>query len=114
MKISSKSHTSILIGSINKELNNARRKGTYSVRQLYFLNCIAKTLFFACHIEMSEEQQRTLSVFYHKILGRSDKFCSHEFESEYYKKIENTPGLFVQTNENGTSRPTVSDSVINL
>lgn len=110
MKIDRKSHTAILIGSINKELKNARRKGTYSVRDLYFLNCIAKTISFSCQIGMTEEQQRTLSIFYHKILGISDKFCVYEFKSEYYSDTENTNELYVQSNEDpNTHTPTVDD-----
>ena len=113
MKISQNAHTAILIGSINKELRNARRKGTYSVRDLYFLNCIAKTLDFSCHIGMTEEQQRALSVFYHKILGASDKFCVHEFSSEYYANPVNLNVLHVQSSEDmNVKAPTVTDYVI--
>lgn len=113
MKIDPKAHTQILIGSINKELKNARRLGTYSVRDLYFLNCLAKTLSLSCHIGMREDEQRELSMFYFRFIAGSNKFCVHEFESEYYKKIENTSGLFVQTVESGsTSAPTVSNFVV--
>jgi hypothetical protein len=113
MKIDTKSHTAILIGSLNREFRNARRKGTFSVRDLYFLNCISKTLSFSCEIGMTEIQQRELSLFYFKVIASSDKFCVHEFQSEYYKKIENTAGLYVQTYEVGnTNVPEVSNFTI--
>lgn len=113
MKIDRKVHTAILIGSLNREFRNARRKGIFSVRDLYFLNCISKTLNFSCEIGMTEIQQRELSLFYFKMIASSDKFCVHEFQSEYYKKIENANELYVQTESNeDTHVPEVDDFVI--
>lgn len=62
---------------------------------------------------MTEEQQRALSIFYHKILGASDKFCVHEFSSEYYSRAGSMNVLHVQSSEDqNVQAPTVSDYVI--
>jgi len=109
MTIDKKTHLGILIGSLNKALREAKRKGRYSVRDLYYLNCIKKTIAFSCNISMTEEDQKEIISFYFKILSSSDKFCTHEFNSEYYKPEGYNSSLFVQTSENtGNSSPTVT------
>jgi|SRR6478609_5456936 len=114
MKTSRVEHTKILLGSLNKAFKEAERKGTYSVRDLYFLNCIQKTINFACEIKMTEEEQRQLTKFYFKILSSSRKFCVQEFSSAFYKDIGNAFETYVQETGDGTSAPTVSDNTITL
>ena len=114
MKSSRTEHTKILLGSLNKTFKEARRKGTYSIRDLYFLNCIQKTINFACEISMKEGELRQLTIFYFKILNSSNKFCVQEFSSEFYKDYGNAFNTYIQENKDGTSKPTVSDNTITL
>jgi hypothetical protein len=115
MTIDKQTHLGILIGSINKALREAKRKGRYSVRDLYYLNCIKKTISFSCNISMTEEDQKEIISFYFKVLSYSDKFCTHEFNSEYYKPDGSNSNLFVQTSDNTiNSSPKVNDFSIGI
>ena len=109
-------HVKTLIGSLNRAFKDASRKGTYSVRDLYFLNCIQKTLNFACEIKMTDEEVRQFTQFYYSVLRSSDKFCVQEFQGNIYKNAGNaTYGTFVQSEETpDTSAPTVDDNSITL
>lgn len=107
-------HTKILLGSLNKTFKEAQRKGTYSVRDLFFLNCIQKTINFACEIKMTEEEQRCLTIFYFKVLNSSNKFCVQEFSSSYHKNTGNAFEPYIQTSKGAVNAPTVSDNTITL
>lgn len=110
MKSSRIEHTRILLGSLNKLFKEAQRKGTYSSRDLYFLNCIQKTINFACEINMTEEELRQLTKFYFKFLSSSNSFAVQEFSSAFYKDTGNFFDTFVQTQVDGaTSKPDVDD-----
>lgn len=110
MTVDVKNNYSILVGTLKKAFKEAKRKGTYSVKELFLLNTIFKILSFGCNIGMTKTQQRELTVLYFNILRSSEKFCIYEFESKYYKSIAFNNGVFVQRNEN--SAPTVVDFFI--
>lgn len=114
MSTTNQEHIKTLIGSLNKAFKEAKRKGTYSVRDLYFLNCIQKTINFACEIKMKEEEIRELTKFYYAVLRSSNKFCVQEFETDIYKNVANsTYKTFVQTGETpDVSSPTVQNNSI--
>jgi len=114
MKSSRTEHAKILLGSLNKLFKEARRKGTYSSRDLFFLNCIQKTINFACEINMTEEELRQLTIFYFKILNSSNSFAVQEFSSVFYKDAGNAFETFVQTSENNAAvhKPAVDDYTI--
>jgi hypothetical protein len=113
MKSSRIEHTKILLGSLNKLFKEAQRKGTYSVRDLYFLNCIQKTINFACEINMTEEKLRRLTKFYFRILSSSNNFVVQDFSSVFYKDTGNFFEPFIQTKIDGaTNQPTVDDYTI--
>lgn len=103
-------HTKILLGSLNKAFREAQRKGTYSVRDLFFLNCIQKTLNLQCEISMFQEEQRELVAFYFKILRSSNKFCVQEFSSTFYKDNGGIFGeTYIQKNIGDVSPPEVDN-----
>ena len=110
MSLDRKGHLGVLLGSMNKAFKNARRKGTFTVRDLFFLNCIYKTISLSCQMNMSEDQNRTISLFYFRMLNSSSHLCKQNLESEYYKTFENKPFLHVTCSDSlGTNKPTVSD-----
>jgi hypothetical protein len=69
MTVDEKNNYKILTGTLKKAFKEAKRKGTYSVKELFFLNAIFKTLSFAFQIVMSSKEQRQLIIFYHNILN---------------------------------------------
>jgi hypothetical protein len=110
MTVDEKNNYKILTGTLKKAFKEAKRKGTYSVKELFFLNAIFKTLSFAFQIVMSSKEQRQLIIFYHNILNSSEKFCIGEFESDYYKSIESNSGVLIENNKNNA--PSVGDFLI--
>jgi len=113
MQLDRENHLKTTLGTMSKAFKNARRKGTYSVRNLYFLNCIHKTVLMSCAIGISEDRQRELCLLYYKVLNSSSEFCKQELSSDTYKSNQFLTHLTVQDhNTTGSHAPEVSDFAI--
>lgn len=113
MQVYRENHLKIMLGSMDKAFKNAKRKGTYSVKNLYFLNCIYKTLKFSCAIGINEEQAQKLSFLYYKVLNSSREFCKQDLTSNAFKSNQFLTHLDVQSFlEKGNGQPEVDDYII--
>jgi hypothetical protein len=113
MQLNKETHLKVMLGTMSKAFKNARRKGTYSVKNLYFLNCIYKTLKMSCAIGISEDDKRELCLFYYKVLNSSREFCKQDLQSEAFKSNQFLTHLTVQDIKlTGDHAPEVDDFII--
>lgn len=72
--ISEKKHISVLISSLEKIYNRFKLKGKSNTKELYILDAIYK-LIGGCETALTGDQQRMLTMLYHKIGSTSDTIC---------------------------------------
>ena len=74
VEINEKGHTSVIIGSIEKAYKKARLTGKLNSNDPYILEAIYK-LLGACYASLSQQNRRTLTSLYNRILTTSKNTC---------------------------------------
>jgi hypothetical protein len=74
LTVNDKNHTSLVIGSIERIYNRSKIYGKFKIKNLYFIDIIAKLLYRDC-ITLTSEQTNSLLSIYYATTSQSGELC---------------------------------------